>query len=114
VPRAPLPAADTNAPVRFLPRYDEMLIGYEHRDRVIAPGYRRAVYAKNAIIEAVVLIDGFAAGTWMLPSSKTEAVVHVAPFGRIAKADRAAVIREGQLLARFLAPEAKTTGVRVG
>ena len=61
-----------------------------------------------------MLVDGFAAGTWGLDSSKTEAVLRVAPFARLASRDRNAVIDEGERLARFLGPDAKTTGVRVG
>jgi hypothetical protein len=112
--RAPRPDGDARAPVRFLPRYDELLISYQYRDRVISPRYRPAIYAKNGIIEAVVLIDGFAAGTWTLETSKTEAVLRVMPFARLASRDRTAVIDEGGRLARFLAPDAKTTGARVG
>ena len=114
LPRAPRPAAETEAPVRFLPRYDELLIGYEHRDRVIAPKHRRAVYSKNAIIEAVFLVDGLAAGTWALERTKTDAVVRLRPFGALARADRAAAIEEGEALARFMAPDAKAHGARLG
>ncbi len=114
LPRAPRPDGDARAPVRFLPRYDELLISYQHRDRVIAARHRPAIYAKNAIVEAVVLVDGFAAGTWGLVASKTEAVLRVAPFARLAPRDRTAVIDEGQRLARFLAPDAKAIGVRIG
>jgi hypothetical protein len=114
LPRAPRPDGDAGAPVRFLPRYDELLISYQYRDRVIAPRHRPAIYAKNAIVEAVVLVDGFAAGTWGLEASKTEAVLRVVPFARLARRDRTAVVGEGERLARFLAPDAKTAGARVG
>jgi hypothetical protein len=114
LPRAPRPAADTKAPVRLLPRYDELLIGYEHRDRVIATRHRAAVYSKNAIVEAVVLVDGLAAGTWTLETTKTDAVVRIRPFGTLARADRAAAISEGEGVARFMVPDAKTHGARVG
>jgi hypothetical protein len=114
LPRAPQPAADTKAPVRLLPRYDELLIGYEHRDRVIATRHRAAVYSKNAIVEAVVLVDGLAAGTWTLETTKTDAVVRIRPFGTLARADRAAAIAEGEGVARFMVPDAKTHGARVG
>lgn len=113
LPRAPRPAADTNAPVRFLPRYDELLIGYKHRDRVIATKHRAAVYTKNAIIEAVFLVDGLAAGTWALVTTKTDAVLNIRPFGTLARADRAAAIEEGEALARFIGQDAKTHGARV-
>ena len=111
--RAPRPAAEVKAPVRFLPRYDELLIGYEHRDRVIAARHRAAVYSKNAIIEAVFLVDGLAAGTWSLEMTKADAVLRIAPFGTLARSDRTAALAEAETLARFMAPEAKTHGARV-
>jgi len=114
LPRAPRPAADTEVPVRFLPRYDELLIGYEHRDRVIAAKYRGAVYTKNALIEAVFLVDGMAAGTWSLETTRTDAVVRIRPFAALSRADRGAATREAELLARFMAPAAKTHGARIG
>jgi hypothetical protein len=113
LPRGPRPSADVKAPVRFLPRYDELLIGYEHRDRVIAARHRAAVYSKNAIIEAVFLVDGVAAGTWAVETTKSEAVLRIRPFGRLARADRVAAVDEGESLARFIAPDANTHGARV-
>jgi hypothetical protein len=113
LPRAPRPAADVKAPVRFLPRYDELLIGYEHRDRVIAKRHRGAVYSKNAIVEAVFLVDGFAAGTWSLATTKGDAVVRIHSFGTLTRSDRAAAIAEGEALARFMAPNARTHGARI-
>jgi hypothetical protein len=112
LPRAPRPSAEVPAPVRFLPRYDELLISYQHRDRVIAPANRGAVYTKNAIVEAVVMVDGFAAGTWRLDRAKDGAVLAVAPFARLAPRDRRAVEAEGQNLLSFLAPDANIVRVR--
>jgi hypothetical protein len=112
LPRAPRPDGDLAAPVRFLPRYDELLISYQHRDRVIAPAHRRAVYSKNAIVEAVVTVDGFAAGTWSLARTKDEAILRVSPFARLAPRERRAIESEGRALLAFLAPEATATGVR--
>ena len=114
LPRAPRPGADAAAPVRLLPRYDELLIGYAHRDRVIAPEHRKAIYAKNGIIEATVVVDGMVAGTWTQDRGKTELLVRVRPFGRLTRSDRAAVLAEAERLARFLAPEASTHGARIG
>ena len=114
LPRAPRPAGDVKAPVRLLPRYDELLIGYEHRDRVIAKEHRGAVYSKNAIVEAVFLVDGFSAGTWSLATTQADAVVSIHPFGTLARSDRAAAIAEGEAVARFMAPDAKTHGARIG
>ena len=110
--RAPRPGPDTRAPIRFLPRYDETLIAYQHRDRIIAARHRPKIYSKNGIVEAIVLVDGFAAGTWALERAKSDAIVRVEPFARLAARDRAEAAVEGERLARFMAPEAKVHGVR--
>jgi len=80
---------------------------------VIAAKHRGAVYAKNAIIEAVFLVDGMAAGTWGLATTNTDAVVRIRPFGTLSRPDRTAATVEGERLARFLAPDAKTHGARI-
>lgn len=113
LPRAPRPDPETEAPVRFLPRYDELLIAYQHRDRVMSEAHRPAVYAKNAIVEAVVLADGFGAGTWALERTKADAIVRVSPFRRLSARERSATVAEGERLARFMAPEARVVGARV-
>ena len=113
LPRAPRPDADVTPPIRLLPRYDEMLIAYQHRDRIIPPRYRSAIYSKNGIIEATLLVDGMVAGTWGLERARNEAIVRVRAFGKLARGERAAAIHEGERLARFLAPDARTHGARV-
>ena len=112
-PRAPRPGGDVAVPVRFLPRYDEVLIAYEHRDRIVAPQHRKAIYAKNGIIEATFLLDGFVAGTWSIAASRADAVVRVKPFRTLAPAQRRAVLDEAERLARFGMPEAKTHGAAI-
>jgi hypothetical protein len=113
LPRAPRPPADTTAPLRFLPRYEQILIAYQHRDRVIGAVHRAAVYSKNGIIEATFLVDGVVAGTWGVETTKAHSLLIVRPFSRLAPADRAAAIGEGERLVRFLAPDAKRHGARV-
>ena len=54
LPGAPRPPADTPAPVRFLPRWDNVLIGYADRSR----------FGTYAVGDATVLVDGVAAATW--------------------------------------------------
>ena len=112
LPRGPRPGPDVEAPVRFLPRYDELLIAYQYRDRIIAPAHRAAIYTKNGIIEAVFLLDGFAAGTWGVARAKGEAILRVAPFGRIAPRHRVAVEAEGRKLLSFVAPDATSVEMR--
>lgn len=112
LPRSPRPDADTPAPIRFLPRYDEALIAYQHRDRIIASRHRAAIYSKNAIIEAVLLVDGAVEGLWALERTRRDAILRITPFAKLAPMDRAEAAAEGERLARFMAPEATTHGVR--
>lgn len=114
LPKAPRPDADTPAPVRLLPRYDEMLIAYQHRDRVIAAPYRPRMYSKNGIVEASLLVDGAVAGMWALERTKTDAIVRITPFRRLSAKERNAATGEGEALAEFMAPEARSKGARVG
>ena len=111
--RSPRPSPDLKPPIRFLPRYEQILIAYQHRDRVIAPRHRPAIYSKNGIIEATFLVDGFVAGTWSVVRNKGDAVVAVHPFARLAPADRTAALVEAERLARFAVPEARVHGAKV-
>jgi hypothetical protein len=64
VPRAPLPAADTAAPARFLPKWDNAILGYEKGRRLLPPDLRRVVIGSNGDVAATVLVDGTVAGVW--------------------------------------------------
>jgi hypothetical protein len=113
--KAPRPDADVDAPVRFLPKWDSTLLAYTpaERVRILPAAHRKAVIIKNGDVAQTVLVDGMVAGTWSLVARPKEAVVEIRPFGRIARADKAALIDEGERLARFLAPDAPAHGVRV-
>ena len=64
VPRAPLPAADTPAPVRFLPKWDNTLLAHADRRRVLPEELRKTVIAKNGDVTQTFLVDGVVAGSW--------------------------------------------------
>jgi DNA glycosylase AlkZ-like len=69
-PRAPLPAADVAAPPRFLPKWDNVLLGHADRRRVISDEMRKDVVAKNGDVAATFLVDGFVAGTWRVEKGR--------------------------------------------
>ena len=62
VPRAPLPAADTPAPVRFLPKFDNVLLSFADRTRVLSDQVRKAVIKARDVLQTF-LVDGVVAGT---------------------------------------------------
>jgi len=113
---APLPAADTPAPVRYLPKWDSTLLAYAppERVRILSEAHRRTVIGKNGDVAQTILVDGMVAGTWATTARPAAATITVTPFGRLSKADRTALIDEGERLARFIAPATKTHRVAIG
>ncbi|MDK1342895.1 winged helix DNA-binding domain-containing protein [Streptomyces sp. 378] len=97
LPGAPRPDPDTPAPVRFLPAFDNAILGYHDRSRIIDDAHRPLSVAGAR----VVLVDGRVAATWTVEAD----TVHVTPLRRFSRADRAAVADEGRAMARFLSGE---------
>src|SRR5438093_6186969 len=64
VPRAPLPDPDTPAPVRLLPKWDNVLLAWADRTRVLPEAYRKQVIRMNGDVAQTFLVDGFVAGIW--------------------------------------------------
>jgi hypothetical protein len=83
VPRAPLPGGDVFAPVRFLPKWDNALLGFDDRTRVISDEIRAQVIGKNGDVAQTVLVDGFVAATWSTSPSGKVAVDPFAPLPRV-------------------------------
>lgn len=98
LPRAPLPPADTPAPVRFLPRYDNLILSHADRTRVIADEHRRTVVHGTGIVEATFLVDGFVAGMWRLEKRR----VRLEPFAPLPRAVRREVEEEAARLEEWL------------
>jgi hypothetical protein len=108
-----LPDADAPVPARFLPEYDNVLLSHRKRTRIVADEHRKQVYLPALRVAATILVDGFVAGTWKVAKAKGEATLTVEPFGRLAKADRAALAEDGEGLVRFVEPSARSYAVRV-
>jgi hypothetical protein len=83
VPRGPLPAPDAPAPVRFLPKWDNVLLAFADRRRVISDELRKRVIGKNGDVAPTVLVDGVVAGTWS-GAARVELLV---PLTRTQKAE---------------------------
>src|SRR5437870_11021243 len=111
--RAPRPVADTDAPARFLARFDAAILGHAapERVRILPEPYRKQVIF-SAEVWPTFLVDGFVAGRWTIAVRPKETILELKPFGKLSRTDRNALFEEGEKLARFYAPEAKTHGVR--
>jgi hypothetical protein len=99
LPDAPRPPADTPAPPRLLPVYDNLLLSHQDRTRVIPEGYRERIQVRIGQLLSSFLVDGEVAGVWTR-DRKTGAVA-IEPFRKIGKDDRRALEDEAQRLAQL-------------
>ncbi len=113
VPDAPLPDADTAAPERFLPEYDNLLLSHQKRTRVVADEHRKRVYLPGLRVSPTFLVDGFVAGTWTVEKAKGAATLVIDPFAKLPKKRGSALVEQGERLVRFVEPAAKAHAVRV-
>jgi hypothetical protein len=56
------------------------MLGYTNRDFLVEPGYARRVHPGGGILNAVLLVDGRAAGTWKTKRRKAGIAVILTPF----------------------------------
>ncbi|MGH8080516.1 MAG: winged helix DNA-binding domain-containing protein [Lysobacter sp.] len=112
LPDAPRPSADTPAPPRLLPEFDNVLLAHAQRARIFDDSLRAAIFTRNGLVAATVLIDGFVAGVWKLQREAKAATVTITPFKRLSAADRAALQREAADCLRVAAPEQAKHDVR--
>jgi hypothetical protein len=103
LPEAPRPAEDTPAEPRFLPTYDNAVLGFANRDRIVPANAKAAPdpWAKS------FLVDGFVAGHWKMSEAKGAVTLTLTPFARLARRDRDALVAEGERMLAFAAREGK-------
>jgi hypothetical protein len=95
VRRAPLPAPDTPAPVRLLPKFDNVLID---RRRVLPDEYRALVVRRNADVQPTFTVDGYVAGVWRIEKNR----VVTEPFTPLPRRARRELEDEASRLERWL------------
>ena len=112
LPDAPRPDPDTPAPIRFVPDYDSMIVARAD-ERFVARPHRPHVFLSALRIAATLLVDGFVVGTWTAETKKKVSAVIVKPFDTLPAKTRKEVAAEGERLARFVDPEAKSFECRI-
>jgi hypothetical protein len=104
VPNAALMRATTPAPIRFLPEYDNVLVAYSDRSRIIPQEHLERVMRQLG--RPPVLIDGFVRAFWRVLLKGTAATLEIQAFDGIVRRHRAALETEGLRLLRFVAGRA--------
>jgi hypothetical protein len=112
LPEAPRPEAETAAPVRFLPEYDQVQLAHVDRGRIIAEEHRRRLMM-SALTFGGVLVDGFGAATWKIEHKAGKATLAIEAFADLSPADAAAVEEEGWRLLEWAAGDAKEREVQL-
>jgi len=111
LPDAPLPSADTPAPVRFVPDFDNLILSHADRRRVLPDEYRKYVFFAPRVL-ATFLVDGFVAGAWKIERVKRMARLIIEPFAPLAEDVRLALTEEGERLLRFVEDDAEAFEVQ--
>lgn len=99
LPRAPLPSADVPAPVRLLPKWDNLLLSHADRTRVLPEEYRKLIVAKNGDVAQSFLVDGMVAGEW---AADKQGKVTLEPYAPLPRVVRRAVEDEAARLEAWL------------
>ncbi|MGH7761258.1 MAG: winged helix DNA-binding domain-containing protein [Candidatus Dormibacteraceae bacterium] len=92
------------APVRFLPKWDNLLLAYDRRERVLPEAIRKVVIRRNGDVLPTFLVDGIVAGAWDAPL-KGRAVMSLGAFAPLSVRNRKAVEREAEVLLAWLRPD---------
>jgi hypothetical protein len=96
LPDRPLPPAKTKLPPRFLGNWDQPLLAYADRDRIIPPEVQPLKLTLSG--DCTVTVDGRVAASWRMDGPKLLITPHT-------DFDHRAVREEALRTARFCAPE---------
>jgi hypothetical protein len=101
LPDQPLPPASTRLPVRFLARWDQALLAYADRERIIPAELHPLAATVSG--EPTFTVDGRVAGTWNVRDGE----LTVTPEVELSRAQRAAVKEEAARTARLFDPRSQ-------
>ena len=109
LPDQPLPPASTPLPVRLLARWDQSLLAYADRERIIPPELQPLKLTLSG--DQTVTVDGRVAASWRLERGRDAVELTVTPHVEIRRSARAEIRAEGERTARFCEPDARSVAV---
>jgi hypothetical protein len=99
LPDAPRPDQDVPVPPRFLPAFDNAVLGYDDRTRIIDDAHR----GLSVTGARFLLVDGRVAGTWAVAEDDGVTILTITPLVDLTSDDEEEVGQEAVRLATFLA-----------
>jgi hypothetical protein len=109
LPGQPLPPASTRLPVRFLARWDQALLAYADRERIVP--LELAPLKLTLSGDQTVTVDGRVAASWKLRRSTHAVEVQIAPHVAIRRSAHAQIRAEAKRTAHFCVPDAQSIAV---
>ena len=107
LPGLPVVSPAVEAPIRFLPEYDNILIAHRDRSRILPEAQRKKVFVSAGRVLGSVLIDGFVGGIWRARRKKANATLQVSLFEPGRDEQLGEIAAEGLALLRFIEEDAE-------
>ena len=109
LPGLPLPPARTRLPVRCLARWDQVVLAYADRDRIIPPELASLKLGLSG--DQTMTVDGRVAASWRLERATRRVKFVVEPHLDIRRSAHAQIRAEAKRTARFAEPDAESVEV---
>jgi hypothetical protein len=109
LPGLPLPPATTRPPVRLLAPWDQPLLAYAERRRIIPPEIAPLQLTLSG--DPTVTVDGRVAASWAWRREADAVELTVTPHADIPHSARTELRAEAERTARICAPDARTVSV---
>ncbi|MGK3208984.1 winged helix DNA-binding domain-containing protein [Amycolatopsis sp. MEPSY49] len=113
LPELTVPDEDVPAPPRLLGPFDQMILSFADRTRVISDEYRKRVITQNGLVKGTLLVGGQVRGLWELRKERKAAVVELSPFEKLPKRDLGMLESAAGRLVEWAEPAAETREVRI-
>lgn len=107
IPDGLLPDPDTLVPMRFLPEYENALLAYDDRSRVIADAEHEMLVGGPGGHVGTVLVDGFVKATWALTGHESSTRLTIRQSIKLNRTEQKGIEAEGRNLVGFLRPGAE-------